>query len=170
MVKEDNVKQTLEEAKLSKIWRRRAIQRAKRHEREYPNDVDKKWALKQQEKWNNENPELEQQYLKELEHAKGLLDSTKEYLNKIKNIRKQRMEAKKSYGVVPFGKNKKPKGTLPSLDVKNKQGPLSKIKRAAKKAKKYGGATYSGGSYGPSGGAPGITEELMQELIDALLD
>jgi len=156
--------EALQEAKLSKTWRRRAIARARRNEREYPNKIDKSWALKQQEKWNKKHPELEQEYLKEIELAQNLMKTTKEYLQKMKDIRKQKLEAKRKDGMPPkFGPNDKPKGTLPSLDVKNKKGPLSKIKRAQKKAKEYGGATYSSATFSPS-------ESVLEELEIIELD
>ncbi len=148
----------LQEAKLGKTWRKRAIARARRHEREYPNKIDKTWALKQQQKWNKKHPELEQEYLKEIELAQNLMNTTKEYLQKMRDIRKQKLEVKGKDGMPPkFGPNDKPKGTLPSLDVKNKKGPIAKIKRAQQKAKEYGGATYSSATFGPS-------ESVLEEL------
>jgi hypothetical protein len=143
--------ESLQEARLSKTWRSRAKARARRHDRKYPNKIDRSWALRQQQKWNKENPELEEEYLKELEHAKALTDSTRQYIQKIKELRKKKLEAKRNkIGVVKFGSgtpDKLPQGkTLPDKTVKNKQGVLSKIDRERKKA---GGPTISGtGTYG----------------------
>jgi hypothetical protein len=100
----NSVESSLTEAKLSKVWRRKAKERARRNERPYPNQEDRKWALKQQEKWNKKYPELEQKYLKEIEHAQSLSNATKEYLMKIRQLRKQQIEAKKNkVGTVKFG-------------------------------------------------------------------
>jgi len=144
----------LQEARLGKVWQKRAKARARRQERNYTKE-DLKWAHKRQQEMHKQHPELEEEYIKQIEHAKSLTDSIKRYLEKLKDIRKQKMEAKGKGGMPPkFGPGtpEKPKGTLPSLDVKNKKGPLSKIRRAVKKAKKYGEETYSGTGYGPAGG------------------
>ena len=75
-------KEVLEEARLSKIWRSKAKQRARRHERPYDKS-DLKWAHEQQKKWHKNNPELEEFYLKEIEAASEAAKSTKNYLAKI---------------------------------------------------------------------------------------
>lgn len=146
---------SINEAKLGKIWRRRAKARAKRNERQYPNKVDRSWALKQQEKWNKEDPELEQEYLKEIESASALVKSTNGYLNKLKELRKKKLEAK--FNNRPKG-NKKKK-TLPNpyegeKVTKNypfdpgRTGGVAKVYQ--RRMKKAGGATAAPGeAFGP---------------------
>jgi len=158
-------KQILEEARLSKVWRKKAKQRARRQEREYTKE-DLKWAHKRQAMIHEEHPELEELYLKEIEAASQASQTTKEYLLKIKELRKRKMEEKAKF--------KKPKGklskkTLPSpyegegKETKNfpykkaRTGGVSKvIKRRAKKAV----AAAPGETIGPGlGAAPAALEE-----------
>ena len=112
---EEKEEEILSEARLNKVWRQRAKARAKRHDREYPNKIDKSWAIKQQAKWNKEHPELEEEYLREIENAQNLTSSTKIYLEKLKAARKAKLKAKFEK---PTGKKRK---TLPSHDIR----PLS---------------------------------------------
>lgn len=97
--------ESLEEARLSKVWRKSAKQRAKRQERDYTKE-DLKWAHKKQKKMHEEFPELEEYYLKEIESAQAASKSTKEYLLKIRELRKKRMEEKQAM-VAPTTKNLK---------------------------------------------------------------
>jgi len=164
---EENETDMLEEARLGRIWRSKAKQRAKRHERPYDKD-DLKWAHKQQEKWHKSNPELEEFYLKEIEAAKEAAKSTKEYLLKMREIRRKKLEEK--------GKFKKPTGklskkTLPSpyegegKETKNfpykkaRTGGVAKVyQRRAKKAV----AASQGETIGPGLGAGAAALEEVQ--------
>jgi len=157
--------ESLEEAKLSKIWKNRAKARAKRQERQYDKN-DLKWAHKRQSDMHKNHPELEEEYLKQLEHAQGLVNSTKEYLNKLKTIRKQKLEAKKnSVGAVKFGPEtpEKAKGSI-SVPMKPEYGGVRKglEKNIAKLKKKTKGAVGI-----PMGASFGSLEE---EIIEALLE
>ena len=151
---------SLEEGRLSKVWRARAKARARRSGRPYDKG-DRKWAHERQ-KVANKQPELEELYLKEIEAASEAAKATREYLEKMRELRRQKMEAKGKAGMPPkFGPGtpeKLPKGRkLPSLDVKNKKGVLSKIKRAVRRAS--GDPTYSGTGYGPGAGVGAPLEE-----------
>lgn len=164
--------QSLQEAKLSKEWRRRARNRARRHERPYPNNEDRKWALKQQEKWNKESDILEQHYLKEIEYAQNLMRSTKEYLQKMKDIRREKLEEKEK------AKFKKPKNIKTKKPKKLDKPPKTKepgLKALRQKEKqKHVFAVGPGGSgYGPAGvsdGGPALEEEIDLTELLSLID
>lgn len=164
---EQKEEEILSEARLNKVWRQRAKARAKRHDREYPNKIDKNWALKQQAKWNKQHPELEEEYLKEIENAKNLTNSTKLYLEKLRSIRKAKLEAKFEK---PTGKKRK---TLPSPYAgegpetekfpykKARTGGVAKVYQ--NRIKRISGAGAAPGeTIGPGLGAGGIAEAVTQ--------
>jgi GTPase SAR1 family protein len=171
-------KEVLEEARLSRVWRSKAKQRARRHERPYDKS-DLKWAHDQQKKWHKNNPELEEFYLKEIEAATEAAKSTKNYLSKIREIRKQKMEEKAKF--------KKPKGklskkTLPSpydgegKETKNfpykkaRTGGVAKVYR--KRIKRIGGMGVAPGeAFGPLEEAPQTQNQpqTVGQLKQALL-
>lgn len=148
---EEKEEELLSEARLNKVWRQRAKARAKRHDREYPNKIDKSWAIKQQAKWNKEHPELEEEYLREIENAKNLTSSTKIYLEKLRAARKAKLEAKGKGGMPPkFGPGTPEKSSgsisVPLEPVYGKGvagGYKEKMKKLKRKAK--GAATAAPG-------------------------
>lgn len=87
-------KENLEETRLNKTWKKRAGQRARRFERDLTKD-DKKWAEKRMKKTHKEYPELEQAYLNEIESAMEAAKASKTYLETLRMLRKQKLEAKK---------------------------------------------------------------------------
>jgi len=148
--------ESLQEARLSKIWKKRAKARAKRQERDYTKQ-DLKWAHKRQTEMHKKYPELEEEYLKEIEGAKTLADSMKKYLQKMKEIRKQKMEAKRKDGMPPkFGPGTPEKDkssiSVPLKPVHGKGvagGYREKVKKI--KSKSAGAATAAPGeSFGES--------------------
>jgi GTPase SAR1 family protein len=104
----------LQEARLSKVWKKRAKARANRQQRAY-DKTDLKWAHKRQFEIHKKYPELEQEYLKEIEAATQASKAAKEYLLKIRELRKKKMEEKKQEMVAPTDKNlkKRPKPANP---------------------------------------------------------
>lgn len=104
----------LQEARLSKVWKKRAKARANRQQRSYDKS-DLKWAHKRQAEMHKKYPELEQEYLKEIEAATNASKAAKEYLLKIRELRKKKMEEKKQEMVAPTDKNlkKRPKPASP---------------------------------------------------------
>lgn len=134
------------EAKLSRYWQRRAKSRARRNERKYPNKIDRAWALKQQTKWNKTEPELEAEYLKEIDMAQNLVGATKGYIEKIKQIREKRKEEKKKSKKTPYKKSKVTKKFPFDGD---RTGGVAKVYQ--KRSKRVGGSTIAPGeSFGPS--------------------
>lgn len=161
----------INETRLSKYWRRKGKERARRNERQYGN-LDRAWAIKQQEAWNKSEPDLEKGYLEEIEHAKKLASTTKEYLLKIKEIRANRKLSKKQ----------NVKEALPSLysNKVTKKFPYSKERTDGgvaavyqKRSKKAKGATAAPGeSFGPleESDASGIIAHNVKMLTDAQID
>jgi hypothetical protein len=146
----DSMESSLKEARLSKIWKKRAKARAKRQMRQYDKS-DLKWAHKRQTELHKKHPELEEQYLKEIESASKLAEATREYLNKIREIRKQRIEAKRKGGMPPkFGPGTPEKAdgsiSVPLKPIHDK-GVAGGYKQKARKlkAKKRGSATIAPG-------------------------
>ncbi len=140
-------KESLNESRLSKTWKKRIKDRARRHNRDV-SEEDKKWAKKQQKKWNSEHPELEEAYLKEIESALESARATKNYLETLRMLRRKKIEAKKA-GMYKPDEKPKTKDLPPKYNPKK---PHNRIK---------GGATHTG-DIKPSGGtgaSPAIIEQ-----------
>lgn len=84
----------LQEAKLSKYWKKRASRRAKRAKRVWPNKQDRDWALGQQTKSESINVPIHKLFEKEIEDSEQMLDDISAMLKNIKNKRKKKQEAK----------------------------------------------------------------------------
>lgn len=149
-------KEVLEEKRLGKAWRKKAKQRAKRHDRPYDKS-DLKWAHNQQSKWHKTNPELEELYLKEIETAAEAAKTTKEYLLKMKEIRKRRTEEKKQELVAPTAKNLKNR-------PKPAKNPYTDPKYRKTKFKSRMDYLHKKGipAVGPAGSFGGIAEQVPQ--------
>lgn len=146
----------LQESRLSKVWKSRAKARARRSGRPYDKN-DLKWAHERQ-KMTNKEPELEQLYLREIEAATEASKATKEYLLKMREIRKKRLEerekAKLGHPQDKLKYNKSKKAEKPPKS--NKRG-IAAIKDKAKQAHVFAGASA------PGGGAAMMEEELQLE-------
>ena len=130
---------------LSKYWKIRAKRRAKRAGRGYPNNKDKQWAIEQQVKSESINTRISKLFEKDLTIGEDLYVSVDEMLKKIKEERASMFQAPK-----PFGKNKKPKGSI-SVPMKPQYGGVVKgYKKNLKKLKKKGMVGVAPGeSFGP---------------------
>jgi GTPase SAR1 family protein len=141
----------LEEARLSKVWKKRAKARAKRQERDYTKQ-DLKWAHKRQTEMHKKHPELEEEYLKEIAAAQELAKSTKEYLNRLKQLRKKKMEEKQQELVAPTPKNLKNRPKPAKNPYTDPEYRKTKFKSRAKWLEKHK-IPSAAGSFG------GIAEE-----------
>lgn len=122
-----------EKKQLSKYWKVRAKRRAKRAGRGYPNNEDKNWAFEQQIKSENINTRISKLFEKELAVGEEISTNIDEYLKKIKEQRKELFNNPK-----PFGKNKKPKGSI-SVPLGPEYGGVAKgYKKKLNKLKKKG--------------------------------
>lgn len=125
----------LNEAKLSKYWRKRAKRRALDAKREWPNKKDREWALNNQEKSSKINKKLSSIYEQELEMTEELNGNLDEFMKK--------MEEKKSVFGMPnnfvTGKKTKSKKTFKPLKKKKGSGVLKTIEDKAKSYKKQAG-------------------------------
>jgi predicted kinase len=136
--------ESLEEARLSKIFRRKAKQKAKRKEEKY-GYKHRKWAEKQQKRWNTEHPELEELYLKEIEAATAASKAVQEYLSKMKDIRKKRLEEREKAKLghpqekVKYNKSRKPEKPPKS----NKRG-IAAVKAKMKQSFAFAGESAPG--------------------------
>lgn len=160
-----NFRDFLEEARLSKVFRREAKQKAKRSEEKY-GYKHRKWAEKRQKKWNTEHPELEELYLKEIENATAAAKAAREYLQKRRELRKKKLEEKEKARLEkPTGKKRK---TLPNPysgegpETKNfpykksRTGGVAKVyQKRAKKA-----FSFAQGESIPAAGIAPMAEEV----------
>ena len=130
---------------LSKYWKVRAKKRAKRAGRNYPNVKDKSWAEDQQTKSENINTRISKLFEKDLTIGEELSSNIEEYLKKIEEERKSMFNPPK-----PFGKNKKPKGSI-SVPLGPEYGGVAKgYKKKLKKLKKKGMVGVAPGeAFGP---------------------
>jgi predicted double-glycine peptidase len=126
----------LQEARLSKVWKKRAKARAIRQERSYDKS-DLKWAHKRQADMHKKHPELEEEYLKEIEAAKQASKAAKEYLLKMKEIRKKRMEEKKQEMVAPTTANLKKRAKPAPNPYNNPEYRKTKFKSRTKWLEKH---------------------------------
>jgi hypothetical protein len=137
--------------KLSSYWKKRAKRRALKAERQWPNNVDYKWALLEQEKSSKMNKSINALFEKELEMSEELSGSIEELLKKMKKMREQ-MRIQK-FGPGTPNKSKK---SLSKPYPKHKKGEtVGGYYRKA--AKKLGGiAAAPGETIGPG---IGVAEE-----------
>ena len=137
--------------KLSNYWKKRAKRRAIKAKRTWPNKVDRKWALEEQEKSSKMNKSINSLFEKELEMSEELSGSIEELLKKMKKMREQ-MRIQK-FGPGTPNKSKK---SLSKPYPKHKKGEtVGGYYRKA--AKKLGGvAAAPGETIGPG---IGVAEE-----------
>jgi rubrerythrin len=152
----------LVEAKLSKYWKVRAKRRAKNAEREWPNASDRKWALKQQEKSQQINDNIQKLFEKELEESEDMVDDIGEVMRKIKDQRKKlKLKREAAKFMKPEDRIKANKGkslskSPPPHGTKGDKGVASYYRKAAKA---LGGAGVAPGESAPGG----IMEEKVEE-------
>lgn len=140
-----------EKKQLSKYWKVRAKKRAKRAGRGYPNNKDKSWAEQQQTKSESINTRISKLFEKELTIGEDISNNIDEFLKRIKEERSKLFNNPK-----PFGKNKKPKGSI-SVPLGPEYGGVAKgYKKKLSKLKKKGVV----------GVAPGETFGPMSEQQD----
>jgi hypothetical protein len=148
------------EAKLSKYWKIRAKRRAKNAEREWPNASDRNWALKQQEKSQQINDNIQKLFEKELEESEEMVDDIGQVMRKIKAQRKKlKLKREAAKLMKPQDKIKANKGkSLSKPYPPHKKGEtVGGYYRKASKA--LGGAGVAPGESAPGG----IMEEKVEE-------
>lgn len=150
----------LVEAKLSKYWKARAKRRALKAERQWPNTVDRDWAIQEQEKSSKMNSVIHALFEKELEESEemlGEIDHVMKAIKKGRNAIKMKREAKKQTLDHPADATaKRAKGkSLSKPYPKHKKGEtVGGYYRKA--SKKLGGIGLAPGeSFGPAAGAAG---------------
>lgn len=144
--KETNDK-LLVEAKLSVYWRKRAARRAKNGERQWPNKIDRDWALKEQEKSLQVNDSVHKLFEKELEESEEMLGEIDYVMTNIRKERKKKAKMKQETQMLKPQDRVKKKKSL-SKPLKPEYGGVAK--GARKHAKQQGGpAIAPGESFGP---------------------
>lgn len=152
---EEVIDKLLIESKLSEYWKKRAARRAKNAKRNWPNAIDRKWALQQQEKSTSLDKTIRTLFEKELEESQEMLEVINKVMRKIKKERKRiKMQreaakaqtldhpidatAKRAKGKTLSKPNPKPKtsGVKKGFDIKRKSSNTPVIPMGAG----YGGA------------------------------
>ena len=128
--------------KLSDYWKKRAKTRAKNAKRNWPNAIDRKWALNEQERSRQINEKVKNIFENEFEITEELSATIEEFLKKAKSNRELKV---KTFDGKP---RKKPSGPQPP--PKRGEGITGRIKKAAKK----GPVVAMGAGFG----GPGIGE------------
>lgn len=141
----------LNEAKLSTYWKKRAARRAKNASRNWPNGIDRQWAITQQEKSQSINNSVQNIFQKELDETEALLDDVSGMMQKMKKTRddiRMRREAKQSFDHPAKATLKRKKGKTLSVKTKSEYGGVKK--GFDKKRKKLKGPVIAPGeSFGP---------------------
>lgn len=162
---EDSDNKLLVEKKLSKYWRKRAARRALKAERQWPNGIDRKWALKQQGKSSEINSRIHKLFEKELEESEEMLGEIDDMMRHVKKKReKVKLKREAAKLMKPQDRLKK-KQSLSRKYPKHKKGEgVGEYFRKA--SKKLGGIGVAPGeSFGPAGaaGAGGGAMEEQKE-------
>lgn len=100
----------LVESKLSEYWKKRAARRAKNAKRNWPNSIDKNWALQEQEKSGKIDEKIRAIFEKELEESEEIVEDAATVLRKIKKERKKlKMQREAAKFMKPQERSKKKK-------------------------------------------------------------
>lgn len=121
-----SIEESINEVRLNKTWKKRIKQRAKRHERDV-SEEDKKWAKSRLKDLNKKYPELEEAYLNEIEAAMEAAKASNVYLEKLRTLRKQKLESENQL-VKPTADNLKKRKDPPKRPTADKRKPNEKIK------------------------------------------
>jgi DNA polymerase-3 subunit epsilon len=142
----------INEAKLSSYWKARAARRAKNASRQWPNGVDRQWALSQQDKSQTIDDSIQNIFQKELDEAEEMIDDVSGMMQKIKKTRndmKIRRETKQSFDHPASATQKRKKGKSLSVSTSPEYGGVKK--GFDKKKKKINGPVIAPGeSFGPA--------------------
>lgn len=146
MQNEEEENRLLIESKLSKYWKIRAARRAKNAERNWPNKVDREWALKEQEKSLTINNTVHEYFEKELDQSEQMVGEIDDVLKSIKKTNKIKKETKLEHPATATKRRKNNKSI--SVPTHPEYGGVAKGYK--KKSKKMGGATLAPGeAFGP---------------------
>lgn len=119
----------LNEAKLSSYWKNRAARRAKNASRNWPNSIDRQWALSQQEKSQSINASIQNIFQKELDETESMIDDVDGMMQKIKKTRsdmKIRREMNQSFDHPAKATQKRKHGKSLSVRTKPEYGGVKK--------------------------------------------
>ncbi len=147
------------EAKLSEYWKKRAARRAKNAKRNWPNAIDRNWALQEQEKSTSLDNTIRTLFEKELEESEEMVDDIGSVMRKIKKER-ARLKMQREAAKLQHPRDAtatRAKGKSLSVPMKPEYGGVAKgFKKKAKKLKKKGiAAAAPGETIGPGIGAGG---------------
>lgn len=148
---EENFNNWLNEARLSKYWKRRMKARSTRARRESKNKIDREWAELQQEKSRKMNAKIHKIFQNEMEVTEELSEEITQFIERMRIKREEiRKKIEEKAKLIPLNK-KRPKKKLPPLPTNDTIGKTSGVVDAyKKKSKKLGGNTLAPGeSFGP---------------------
>lgn len=161
--KDETENKLLVESKLSEYWKKRAARRAKNAKRNWPNAIDRKWALEEQEKSTKINNTIHRLFEKELEESEEMVDDIGKVMRKIKKERnKLKMQREAAKLMKPQDKVKKKKSLSKPYPPHKKGETVGGYYRKA--AKKLGGvAAAPGEAIGPGAAGGGAMEESKEK-------